>query len=606
MFCRRTLFFYVLSTFLLLITPACRRRPKPAVERLAVIPFENLSSDPALNKTGRLVASALVYDLAPAPHLHAQIADSIAGALGRTSLALEGYFSKNGGRMILTAALEDISKTRTLDSFELSGPVAEGVLPLLNQLAKRLSPAARPFGTDKEAAFRDYGEALGIGDPQAMATVLQAATVADPHFAVAYISLARVQFAQGHRDEGLKTLQAARAANPDAIEAAEIDYIAASLTGETDKRVKALEVLSRAIPNDVAWVGELAALKVSERRFQEAAREYEAAIRLAPEDAELWNQLGYAYAYGQDLANARRALEHYAQMTAPANWNAFDSLGEVNFFLGEFQEAEKYFLKAQENNPARRGEELRRAAEARLLAGDLEGADATFQKYLALAQPAQQKAAGFEHAQWEFLTGRRKSGMARLEQLIPALDQDQQSLAWSQLSIWKMQTGAEGAATEMAEKAVKLAQSPRARNLSALCREIALARSNAGGTSAYALLFARKVWAARPLLEAIYRGTNPTLDGQIRTFLAWAEQETNHLADARPLVQTYPLPISSGDPVLASMVFPRFIFLRAVVLQNDGKRAEAKKSFELFLKYAGDVRDVFGENIVARKILAGY
>src|SRR5262249_55886061 len=159
-----------------------------------------------------------------------------------------------------------------------------------------------------------------------MTAALQAATAADPRFAVAFVSLARLQLSEGHRDEGLKTLQAARTANPDAIESGEIDYVAATLAGDTEKRAGALEALSRAIPSDPGWVKELAAVKVSQRRFQEAVKAYEEAIRLAPEDPELWNQMGYAYAYARDLANARRALEHYGQMTAPANWNAFDSL----------------------------------------------------------------------------------------------------------------------------------------------------------------------------------------------------------------------------------------------------------------------------------------
>ena len=66
-------------------------------------------------------------------------------------------------------------------------------------------------------------------------------------------------------------------------------------------------------------------------------------------------------------------------------------------------------------------------------------------------------------------------------------------------------------------------------------------------------------------------------------------------------MQIYPLPLSAGDPVLASLIFPRFLYLRGVVLQNEGKRGKAKQSYELFLKYAGDVPDVFGEEAAARR-----
>lgn len=604
MFYRRELSLNILTIFLVLAPLGCSRGRKPSVERLAIVPFENLSPDSNLNWAGRAIASALVYDLAPAPDLYAQLVDSTSGAYtAQASEMLEGYVSERNGRLVIAATLESLGKTRTIASYEFSGPAPEGVLPLLNELAKRLSPAARPFGTGSRDAFHAYGSVLAGADAGAMAHGLEAATVADPHFAMSYLIWARLLGVEGQREQAGKVLQAARAANPDAIDAAEIDYIAASIGGDVDGRVKALEALTRLTPANANWFRELAGLKLTQRRFQEAAQNYMAAARLAPEDAELWNQLGYAYAFEQDLAGANRALEHYEQMLGPANSNALDSLGEVNFLLGDFSEAGKYFLEAEEKNGARHGDELKKAAESRLMMGDLAGADALFQKYLGLAQRGQRQAAGFELAQWEFLTGRRKAGIARLEQLIPALDQDQQSLGWSQLSIWKMQTGAEGAAAEMAEKAVKLARSPRARNLSALCREIALARSNAGGTSACALLFARKFWAARPLLEATYRGTSPVLDGQIRTFLAWAEEGTGDVQSARRLLQTYPLPLSSGDPVLASMMFPRFLFLRGVVQQSDGKRTDAKKSFELFLKYAGNVPDVFGEEGAAKRLL---
>jgi tetratricopeptide (TPR) repeat protein len=408
--------------------------------------------------------------------------------------------------------------------------------------------------------------------------------------------------AEGQREQSLKILQAARAANPDAIDAAEMDYVAASIAGDVDGRAKALESLTRLTPADANWFRELAGLRLAQRRFQEAARNYEAATRLDGEDAELWNQLGYAYAFEQDLASANRALEHYQQMLGPANSNALDSLGEVNFFLGDFSEAEKYFLEAQEKAGARRGEELVKAAESRLMMGDLAGADGNFQKYLALVESRRRQAAGFERAQWEFMTGRRKSGMSRLEQMIPTLKEDEQSLAYCQLSIWKLETGAGKEGVELAQKAEGLARSSRTRSLSAISKAIAGGPGvEAVPANVYALLFARKYAEAVGRLEAMYRETNPAADGQIRTLLAWAEVETGRIAEARKLVQVFPLPLSSGDPVFASLIFPRFLYLRGVVLQNEGKRAKAKRSYELFLKYAGDLPDVFGDEAAARR-----
>ncbi len=612
------------------------------MERVAIVPFENLSSDSKLDWAGRAISSALVYDLAPAGDLYAEPVDSVTGAFtAQASRMLEGYFSERNGRLTITATFENLSRTKTLASYELSGEASEGPLPLVNQLAKRLSSSARPFGTKSPEAFRAYARAVGgAANPEVLGQVLEAATAADPHFAIAYLIEARLLLAQGKREAALKELQAARATNPDAIDRAEMDYFAALIAGDVDGRAKALEALTQRSPANAGWFRELAALRLAQRRFQEAAQNFEAATRLARDDAELWNQLGYTYAFGQDLTSANRALERYEQMLGPSNSNALDSLGEVNYFLGDFSEAGRDFFEAQEKNPGRRWEELTKAAEARLMLGDLAGADANFQKYLALAQRSQHNAVESELAQWEFLTGRRRAGMARLGRLIPALAGDQQSLAYSQLALWKLQTGSTKEGAELAGKAEGLAQSPRTRNLSAICQAIASGAASAAGSPAsaagspagatgspasaagfpvgtagsamtspmprgLALLFARKFADAVQPLEAVYRETAPTADGQIRTLLAWADMESGRIGDARKLVQLYPLPLSSGDPVFASLIFPRFLYLRGVVLQDEGKRSKAKQSFELFLKYAGDVPDVFGDEAAARRALGG-
>ena len=164
---------------------------------------------------------------------------------------------------------------------------------------------------------------------------------------------------------------------------------------------------------------------------------------------------------------------------------------------------------------------------------------------------------------------------------------------------------------ELAGKAEALAQSPRTRNLAAICQAIAVRVREYRGisdisnaTGLCAAVRAKFADACQPL-EAIYRETAPSGDGQIRTLLAWAEVASGRVEDARKLVQLYPLPLSSGDPVFASLIFPRFLYLRGMVLQNEGKRSKAKQSFELFLKYAGDVPDIFGDEAATRMALGG-
>jgi tetratricopeptide (TPR) repeat protein len=315
--------------------------------------------------------------------------------------------------------------------------------------------------------------------------------------------------------------------------------------------------------------------------------EYRAAAHLDPNALPIWNQLGYALAWAKDLSGAREALAQY-QKLAPGDLNALDSQGEVSFFLGDFKSAAGYFEKAAARNPA----ELLKAAEARLMAGDLESADALFLKHLGPGAKLQ-KSAGYQMAQWEFLTGRRKAGLARMEKLTPELEGDLQSLGLSQLAIWKLEIGDSKAAAELANQAVMRAQSPQVRGIGGVCRYIASGTAGSGVSSgsktadAYALLFAKKFGDALPLLQSIYSETNPSADGQVRTLLAWAYVETGAMDKAAKLLDTYPLPLSSGEPLFASLMFPRYLFLRGAVLQHEGKRDEANKSYGLYSKYGG-------------------
>jgi hypothetical protein len=71
----------------------------------------------------------------------------------------------------------------------------------------------------------------------------------------------------------------------------------------------------------------------------------------------------------------------------------------------------------------------------------------------------------------------------------------------------------------------------------------------------------------------------------MRTLLAWAYVETGAIDQAAGLMDPYPLPLSSGEPLFASLIFPRYWSLRGTVLEHEGKIDEAKKSFELYSKY---------------------
>jgi tetratricopeptide (TPR) repeat protein len=612
-FYRRLGFPFLITAILTLGLGACARKETRSVERLAILPLENLSADSSLDWAGRAVSAALVYDLAGAPNLYAQSVESVANAESiRASRILQGYFVARNGQVEIRATLLDPRKTTTVASFALdgplpAGPLQAGLLPLANQLAKHLNASARAFSTSNAAAFQDFGAALSKPDAASELSSFESATAADPRFAAAAMSSARLLIESGNRDQARTILATAMNTHSDPIDQARLEYLAASAVNDTAARVKTLEMLARLTPADSQVPRELADLQSVQRHFPDAVRSYETVTRLDPEDPQAWNQLGYAYCYAQNLAAARRALEHYRQLLPPEEANPLDSLGEVSFYLGDYAGAEHYFLQAHEKNPAEfAGGELIKAAQARLMLGDLPTADTIFHRYLGLLQHSQGNLAGYQQAQWEFLTGRRKAALARLEKLAPALEGEAQALALCQLSIWKLETGDSKAAADLAGQAVSSARSPRLRNLSAVCRFLAAMPASSSGlpaADAYARLFERKFTEAVPMLEGLYRETNPAADAQVRTLLAWAYVESGRMPQAAQLLERAPIPLSSAEPLFADLIFPRYLYLRGAVLQNEGKRAEAKQNYELFLKYAGDMPGIFGDQSKARQSL---
>jgi len=605
-FCKRTTPLVHTTTFLILavILAGCARRQTAGVERLGVMPLENLSSDAQLGWRSRAASAAVVYDLAGAKNLFARQVDSLSAAQSmQASQVLEGYVYERNGRIAICATLEDLGTMRTVRSFEIDGAAAAGFLPLVNELARRLSPDARMFGTSSEQAFRSYGEALSARDSQGIERALEEATSADPGFTAGYVDEAKILGETGNRERARQMIQAGERGRLDPIERANLEYAAASANGDARGRMKALESLTLATPANAGIFKELGELRFARRDFQQAAMEYRAAAHLDPDEPQTWNELAYALVWAKDLSGAREALAQY-QKLSPGDANVLDSQGEVSYFAGDFKSAAEYFEKAAAENPA----EFLKAAEARLMAGDLQGADALFLKRLGPAAKAQ-RGAEYQLAQWEFLTGRRKAGLARMEKLAPQLDGDLQSLAFSQLAMWKLATGDTKAAVDLSNQAgLTRVESPQVRGISAACRFIATnaaagseATSGSKVLDAYALLFGKKYAAALPLLQATYGETNPSADGQVRTLLAWAYVETGAIDKAGILLNSYPLPFSSGEPVFASLIFPRYLFLRGAVLDQAGKQDEARKSYELYLKYAGDVPDIFGDEAKARK-----
>jgi tetratricopeptide (TPR) repeat protein len=210
--------------------------------------------------------------------------------------------------------------------------------------------------TSREAADR-----FRSGDADARTfrwqTAEQALTDAvriDPGFAMARAALADVQ----------RRLGRAKAAD---AEAGRADSLARLLPPGperwtvqlrltlADKRFAAgrdslLGLLAAAQPHS-PFVARVRALAAGGRRdpvAEEAA--WREVLRLDPNDADAWNQLGYLAARGGRYEEARSHLRRYAFL-APDLANPHDSLGEILTWTGDYETAEQELLQALRLQP---------------------------------------------------------------------------------------------------------------------------------------------------------------------------------------------------------------------------------------------------------------
>ena len=532
MFCRLTLALTILGCSFL---SSCSRGDTSFVERLAILPAENLTNDAGLDWLSEAAAAVLAYDLTGPKQTQAFGVATLRDArAGRATRFLESYFAVEHGALAFHVTIEDPAALKATRTMVVNGTAAD-LAAAMNRLAKELRPEARKFPSCSAESLRLYGAAL-LGGGQ-----FSAAWQADPNCAPVAIAAGELALERGSRDTAdLITRTALSSSGLDAIDRAKLKYIRSGAKSDQPARLEALRRLTTLLPNDIGLLRTAATAQLANRDIRAAVHSWEVATQTSPDDAALWNELAYARAYNHDFEGARKALDQYQKLLPAENWNGLDSRGEIEFYFGDFASAERYFLDAYKKGQA--PIELLKAAEARMMTGDLAGADSIF---------ARRGWSDIERAQWEFLTGRRKQAIERLSTK-PA-----PSTAL-QLALWKAQTG-QSSFPENGEN-------PMSR--------------------AIAALLAGRHAEAVPLLETIYHATPPGSDGLVRTLLAWSYARSGRTQDASKLLDLYPIPIAGNDnPVLSSLIFPRFVQLRAEVLHSE-------KDQRLAAQYTDDLPDV--------------
>jgi len=414
-------------------------------------------------------------------------------AFGATQL-VHGYVEKRRQGFHFEFLVEDARTHKTLQQVASDAEP----LPSFDQLARKIDPNAHAFSSTNAEAVTAWAK----GE-------FEKAVTLDPGFGAAWSSWVQARAAAGDRQGaadiasralGQKSLQSQ-------VDRAQLEVVSASLRQDEPAQERALSALAQLMPHDLGLLGQLATQASNARNFPEAARYYQAILQDAPDDIEVWNQLGYVQALAGDLESARKSLDRYGSDPAHAA-NALDSQGEAAFLNGKFSDAEKYFLDAHAKSSALLGgSDLLKAAYSRWLQGDLPGADKLFSQYAAFRYAQKDALVPWRQAVWEYSTGRTDAAVTRLSNVTgPA-----ENVARAQLAIWKDPS--------------KLPQDPAA-------------------------------------LKQAYERAAPTTDGLPRVLYAAALAKAGQKDEARKLIALWPLPGVETDPLLQSFVFPKYLELK--------------------------------------------
>lgn len=331
-----------------------RNEGLPRVKSLAVLPFSNVTGDPAQDYFGDGLSSVLINQLSEVPGLSVVSRSEVGGYKGSRKGArqiakelgaqeiLEGQIVEAGERVRVEATLVDGETGFVLWSRQLEGERGEifrlqdrltrevvKALALSLDAAERRRLSRKPTGSLE--AYDLYLQARSLLDDvdhpedlDSACELFRKALEIDPEFALAHAGLSEALMATYKRDRDLGVLAEARSR---AERALAIDpslpgaHIAlARVDWNTGRRAQSILELRRLVAlhpeSDAAYlelavsyeeVGDLSKAEITARQ----------AIAIRPDYWSLWNYLGGVLQKQGDYAGAREAYEK-AMKTAPS------------------------------------------------------------------------------------------------------------------------------------------------------------------------------------------------------------------------------------------------------------------------------------------------
>jgi tetratricopeptide (TPR) repeat protein len=624
-----------------LFTACHSNSAKPAVERLAILRFENLSGDASLDWAGRAFSEILTTELAGAAsrqmilpvRMHAfdralgvrpisapgiSTESTQAQAAGATVLGYGTYGVRNG-KLEASLTLEDVSGMKTQRVITAAAS-ADDVLGAATALAAQLTPKPASYGTRNPQALAGLMKALEATDPAMMEAAAGVAIAADPNFVGPYRLLARARLQRQDRAGAMAVLERAleRGSKISDLDRARVELESSEVSGDQAARQNALAKIVKLEPGDaVSWTA-LSEILMARHEFKGAQEAFQRASALQPEEGLPLNSIGYAAAEAGDFDTGMKALRRYRELR-PNEVDAIDSMGDINFIHGRLSEAENLYLEAAKKNPAYLNNlELVKAAMAHLLTGDAAGANNLAEQYLRARAEAKDPILELRRAEWTWISGRRKLAAQQMGAFALAAEsgpvRDIASRGYAEMANWSLMSGDREMAMRLAQKSLSLA-GPTAVVNALVARFLAgppapvaewtlRAQQQFPGPAAgpvrdlaliYAFLINRQFQPAQALLRPMWTKGIPGADEGLPVLLAWADLETGDVKEAAELLRYNPVPSSAGLTPYTTFYIPRLLYLRGLLAEKESRRDEARGWYDKFLALSGPNPLIWGE-----------
>jgi serine/threonine protein kinase/tetratricopeptide (TPR) repeat protein len=295
----------------------------PAVS-LAILPFRNASGDPSLDWLGSSLAEMLSTDVGQSSRLRAVSADRLhqmftdlhispgtvldpatirrVADFSNSDRVVWGQYAKFGDQIRIDATLQDIKNDRAIplkievpSEKEIPGAVdrlAESIrqkLALPENVLKELKASSFQPNSSSMEALRDYNQGVGFqrdGKNLEAQKRLEAATKADPNFALAFSKLAQTYSSLGYDGKAQQSAEKAVTLSQNLPEAEKylISAIRFQITKNFPEAIKAYENLAKTSPDDTDVQSALAALYEEAGDLTKATQYNQAILKANPKD----------------------------------------------------------------------------------------------------------------------------------------------------------------------------------------------------------------------------------------------------------------------------------------------------------------------------------